>query len=73
MPPSLPQLPEEDRAPAALLAGPPTRLLTSVEEMQRMFWGDTLAGQATLHQLANAPFQRTPTSDRAVQRAPYGN
>lgn len=42
---------EEDRAPQALLAAPPTQLLTSVEEMQRVFWEETDQGHGMLHQV----------------------
>jgi len=64
---------EADRAPAALLAAPPTRLLTDVEEMQNVFWSGTAYGQAMLRQLEHAPSQPTKQSARAVQTAPYGN
>ncbi|KAL4434347.1 hypothetical protein ABPG75_000788 [Micractinium tetrahymenae] len=66
-------LTEADRAPAALLAAPPTKLLVSLEQMQRAFWEQTAYGQGILHQLEHAPFEPTPQSRRAVQTAPYGN
>lgn len=62
-----------DRAPAALLAAPPTKLLISLEQMQRAFWEKTAHGQGILHQLEHAPFEPTLQSRRALQTAPYGN
>ncbi len=44
-------LAEEDRAPQALLAAPPSQLLMGVEEMQRAFWEGTDQGRAMLHQV----------------------
>ena len=42
---------EEDRAPQALLAAPPSQLLMGVEEMQRAFWEGTDQGRGMLHQV----------------------
>lgn len=42
---------EEDRAPQALLAAPPTQLLMGVEDMQRAFWQGTDQGRGMLHQV----------------------
>lgn len=64
---------EEDRAPAALLAAPPTKLLISLEQMQQAFWEQTAYGRGMLHQLEHTPVEPTPESRRAVQTAPYGN
>lgn len=64
---------EADRAPAALLAAPPGKLLISLEQMQRAFWEQTAYGRGILHQLEHAPFETSPQSRRALQTAPYGN
>lgn len=66
-------LTEADRAPAALLAAPPGKLLISLEQMQRAFWEQTAYGRGILHQLEHAPFETSPQSRRALQTAPYGN
>lgn len=64
---------EADRAPAALLEALPTELLTTVEELHRVFWEGTEQGRGVLRRLEAEPFRRSAASDQAVQTAPYGN
>jgi ABC-type multidrug transport system ATPase subunit len=59
-------LAEEDRAPQALLAAPPSELLMGVEDMQHAFWEGTGQGRGMLHQVRG--FEVTALLLGAVER-----
>lgn len=66
-------LTEEDRAPAKLLAKPPTQLLTPVEELCDAFWSGSEWGKGQVRQLEQQPFDPSTGSRSALTKQRYAN